>query len=39
LLADHEDMQHIEKLVGHPMVYIVKESGGKFLLTNQEIKV
>jgi 4-amino-4-deoxy-L-arabinose transferase-like glycosyltransferase len=39
LLADHEDMPHIEGLVGRPMVYIVKESGGKFLLTNQEIKV
>jgi hypothetical protein len=39
LLADHEDMSHIESLVGLPMVHIVKESGGKFLLTNQEIKV
>jgi hypothetical protein len=39
LLADHEDMPHIESLVGHPMVHIVKESGGKFLLTNQEFVV
>jgi hypothetical protein len=39
LLADHEDMPHIEGLVGHPMIHIVKESGGKFLLSNQDIDV
>jgi 4-amino-4-deoxy-L-arabinose transferase-like glycosyltransferase len=35
LLADHEDVSHVEDLVGRPMVHVVKESGGKFLLTNQ----
>jgi hypothetical protein len=39
LLADHEDMSHLEQVVGHPMVHIVKESGGKLLLTNQDIDV
>src|SRR5215471_4740294 len=35
LLADHEDLPHIEALVGRSMVQVVKESGGKYLLSNQ----
>jgi len=34
LLADHEDLPHIHELVGASSVYIVSESGGKYLLTN-----
>src|SRR3989454_45692 len=34
LLADHEDMPRIHELVGASSVYIVSESGGKYLLTN-----
>ena len=35
LLADHEDLPHIHDLVGASSVHLVKESGGKYLLTNQ----
>lgn len=35
LLADHEDLPKVKSLVGDTMVHVVKESGGKFLLTNQ----
>lgn len=35
LLADHEDLPHIRDLVGVSSVHLVKESGGKYLLTNQ----
>ncbi len=34
LLADHEDLPRIHELVGASSVYIVSESGGKYLLTN-----
>ena len=34
LLADYEDLPHIHDLVGAPSVHLVKESGGKYLLTN-----
>jgi hypothetical protein len=34
LLADHEDLPHLKSLVGDSMVHVVKESGGKFLLSN-----
>lgn len=35
LLVDHEDIPKVKSLVGDSMVHVVKESGGKFLLTNQ----
>jgi 4-amino-4-deoxy-L-arabinose transferase-like glycosyltransferase len=35
LLADHEDLPHIRDLVGVSSIHLVKESGGKYLLTNQ----
>ena len=35
LLADHEDLPRIHELVGASSVHLVKESGGKYLLTNQ----
>jgi 4-amino-4-deoxy-L-arabinose transferase-like glycosyltransferase len=35
LLADHEDLPHIQDLVGASSVHLVKESGGKYLLANQ----
>jgi len=34
LLAEHEDLPRIHELVGASSVYIVSESGGKYLLTN-----
>ena len=34
LLADHEDLPHIYRLVGAESVRVVGESGGKYLLTN-----
>jgi len=35
LLADHEDLPHVKSLTGDSMVHVVKESGGKYLLSNQ----
>jgi hypothetical protein len=35
LLAEHEDLPRIHELVGVSSVHIVKESGGKYLLSNQ----
>src|SRR5215471_17775742 len=35
LLADHEDLPHVKSLTGDSMLHVVKESGGKYLLSNQ----
>lgn len=37
LLADASDLPRIQELVGESAVHIVKESGGKYLLTNQAL--
>ena len=35
LVAEGPQMPRLEKLVGKPALHVVKESGGKFLFTNQ----
>jgi len=35
LLADHQDLPHVKSLAGDSMVHVVKESGGKYLLSNK----
>jgi hypothetical protein len=37
LLAQESDLPHVQDLVGQSSLHIVKESGGKLLVTNQEI--
>jgi len=37
LLIYGSTMPHIEQLVGRSQIYVVKENGGNFLLTNQEL--
>jgi hypothetical protein len=37
LLSEDQDMQKLKSLVGDSMVHVVLESGGKFLLTNQDL--
>ena len=35
LLTEDHDVPHLKELVGESMVHVVKESGGKFLLSNR----
>ena len=37
LLAEDSDLPHVRELVGASAVYVVRASGGKSLITNQEI--
>jgi len=37
LLTTEKNVSRAQELVGKPSVYIVTESGGKYLLTNQEL--
>jgi len=37
LLAQESDLPHVQELVGRSSLHIVEESGGKLLVTNQEI--
>ena len=39
LLAYDKDLQRVQQLAGSSSVHVVKKSGGKYLLTNQEISV
>jgi hypothetical protein len=37
LLAEKSRIETIEKLLGNARVYVIRESGGKYLISNQPV--